>query len=422
MLYCIERYTHGLKYAGHDSVQVTPPRVHDDIFLPGASSADSGGHEIPEPGQQIQDLIGQKKKLMVPLYGRKQTLEAGPGGVRSTTVLGATAPDLQTNTGFRSSLLPPGGEVKSLDPVGKSSSLGHMTPFDKQSKILAQAQLRGGYVPTVSEGRGAVGLGAGLAPGGVRQKLPGDKDGIKSQPNPWAKNCRSTGDPSSHLEFLGSESFGPQDHAGEDKEAPGPVTRQAQEERVYQPLSSQNRRFEGSIFSLSQSQVPRNPLATAADRQGVRDLLTEDTNAPRIGGTVENHRSALNPQPQRGRNWAPAIPGTGAAQSWGSIPSVEGQEDVTADVLEDKRLPKARQEVTKPKALSVPGHSGRGTQAPSKSKALSSYTIKTLLLRRLFFIHHVMSTHFRGEVCFGKQSACFLALPCASMEALWQGA
>lgn len=379
MLYCIERYTHGLRHAGHDSVQVTPPPVHDDIFLPGASSADSGGHEIPEPGQQIQDLMGEKKKIMVPLYGRKQTLEAGPGGVRSTTVLGAAAPDLQTNTGFRSSLLPPGGEVKSLDPVGKSSSLGHMTPFER-SEILAQAQLGGGYVPTASEGRGSVGLGAALVPGGVRQKLPGDKDGIKSQPNPWAKNCRSTGDPSSLMEFLGSERFGPQVHAGEDKKAPGPVTQKAQEERVYQPSSSQNRRFKGSIFSLSQSQVPRNPLAVAADRQGVRDLLAEDTNAPRIHGTVENHRSPLNPQPQRGRNRAPAIPGTGAAQSWGSIPSMGGQEDVTADVLEEKRLPKARHEVTKPKALSVPGHSGRGTQAPSKSKASSSYNIKTLLL------------------------------------------
>lgn len=359
---------------------VTPQRVHDDIFLPGASSADSGGHETPEPGQQIQDLIGEKKKLMVPLYGRKETLEAGPGGVRSTTVLGATAPDLQASTGFRSSLLPPGGEVKSLDPVGKSSSLGHMTPFDKQSKILAQAQLGGGYVPTVSEGRGAVGLGAVLVPGGVSQKLPGDKDGIKSQPNQWAKNCRSAGDPSSLLEFLGSESFGPQDHAGKDKRAPGPVTRQAQEERVYQPSSSRNRGFEGSIFSLSQSQVSRNPLTAAADLQGVRDLLAEDTNAPRIRGTVENHRSALNPQLQQGRNRGPAIPGTAAAQSWGSIPSVEGQEEVTADALEEKRLPKARHEVTKPKALSVPEHSGRRTQAPSKSKALSSYTIKTLLL------------------------------------------
>lgn len=371
MLYCIERYTHDLKYAGHDSVLVTPSRVHDDIFLPGAPSADSGGHEIPEPGQQIQDLIGEKKKLMIPLYGRKQTLEAGPGGLRSATVLGATAPDLQANTGFRSSLLPPGGEVKSLDPVGKSSSLGHVTPFGKQSEILAQAQLGGGYVPTVSEGRGAVGLGAALVPGGVRQKLPGDKDGIKSQPNQWTKNCRSAGDPSSLLEFLGSESFGPHVHADKDKKAPGPVTRQAQEERVYQPLSSQNRHFEGSIFSLSQSQVPRKPLSAAADRQGVGDLLAEDTNAPRIRGTVENHRGALNPQPQRGRNRAPAIPGTGAAQSWGSIPSVEGQEDVTADVLEEIRLPKARHEVTKPKALSVPGHTGRRTQAPSKSKAPS---------------------------------------------------
>lgn len=350
--------------------------MHDDIFLPGASSADSGGHELPEPGRQIQDLIGEK----VPLYGRKQTLEAGPGGVRSTTVLGATAPDLQTNTAFRSSLLPPGGEVKSLDPVGKSSSLGRMTPFDKQSKILAQAWLGGGYVPTVSEGRGAVGLGATLVSGGVRQKLPGDKDGIRSQPSPWAKNCRPGGDPSSLLEFLGSESFGPQDHAADDKKTPGPVTRQAQEERVYRPSSSQNRHFEGSIFSLSQSQVPGNPLAAAADRQGVRHPLAEDTNAPRIHGTVENHRSALNPQPQQGGNQAPAIPGTGAAQSWGSIPSVEGQEDVTADVLQEKRLPKARHEVTKPKALRVPGHGGRGTQAPSKNKASSSYTIKSLLL------------------------------------------
>lgn len=364
-------YTHALTYAGRDSVQVTPPRVHDDIFLPGASSADSAGHEIPEPGRQIQDLIGEKKKLMAPLYGGKHTeLEAGPGGVRSSTVLGATAPDLQTNTGFRSSLLPPGGEVKSLDPVGKSSSLGHMTPFDKRSKILAQPWLGGAYA----------GLGAALVPGGVRQKLPGDKDGIQSQPNPWAKNCRSTGDPSSLLEFWGSESFGPQDHTGEDKKTPGPVTRQAQEERVYQPSSSQNTRFEGSIFSPSQSQVPTNPLAAAADQQGGRDLLAGDTNAPRIRGTVENHRSVLNPQPQRGRNRAPAIPRTGTAKSWGSVPSVEEQEDVTADLLEEKRLPKTRHEVTKPKALSVPGHSGRRTQAPSKSKASSSYSIKTLLL------------------------------------------
>lgn len=118
--------------------------------------------------------------------------------------------------------------------------------------------------------------------------------------------------------------------------------------------------------------------------------MAEDTNRPRIRGTVvveSRRRGALNLQLPRRRSYGPVIPGASEIQSLG-IASVEGQEgkDFTADVQEAKHLPHAEREVIKSKALSIPGQTGRNTQATSKSKALSLYTITIILeLYTLFF-------------------------------------
>lgn len=391
--------------------------MHDDISLSGVSTADLGGPEMANLGQGVQDLKREKSRALGPSYRRDRTLEPEMSSMRRTNVLGATAPELQTETGFRPAVLPPGREVKSLDPVVKSSSLGPMTPLDKQSKSLAvsQAQVGENYEPMVSERRGTASLGAILVTGGVRQKLPLDKDNIRSlgstssqvqrargydssrQQNQQAKNCGSTGDLSDVLEInlhelLGTEtqSLVPQPHVGKGSKHLGRSTPQAQEERTYRLPSSQTQDVRGSIFPLPQGQATRNYLSAAADRQGVKDLVAEDTNRPRIRGTVvveSRRRGALNLQVPRRRSYGPVIPGASEIQSLG-IASVEGQEgkDFTADVQEAKHLPHAEREVIKSKALSIPGQTGRNTQATSKSKALSLYTITIILeLYTLFF-------------------------------------
>lgn len=385
--------------------------MHDDISLSGVSTADLGGPEMANLGQGVQDLKREKSGALGPSYGRDRTLEPEMSSMRRTNVLGATAPELQAETGFRPAVLPPGREVKSLDPVVKSSSLGPMTPLDKQSKSLAvsQAQVGESYEPMVSERRGTASLGAILVTGGVRQKLPLDKDNIRSlgstssqvqrargydssrQQNQRAKNCGSNSDLSDVLEInlhelLGTEtqSLVPRSHDGKGSKHLGRSSPQAQEERTYRLPSSQTQDVRGSIFPLPQGQATRNYLSAAADRQGVKDLVAEDTNRPRIRGTVvveSRRRGALNLQVPRGRSYGPVIPGASEIQSLG-IASVEGQEgkDFTADVQEAKHLPHAEREVTKSRALSIPGQTGRNTQATSKSKALSLYTITKIFL------------------------------------------
>lgn len=83
------------------------------------------------------------------VYRRDRTLEPEKSSMMTTNVLGATVPE----TGFTPSVLPPGREVKSLDPVVKSSTLGPVTPLDKQSESLALSGAQAGdrHGPVLSE-------------------------------------------------------------------------------------------------------------------------------------------------------------------------------------------------------------------------------------------------------------------------------
>lgn len=378
--------------------------MHHDISLPGVPSADLIRPEMPNLGQAAQDLKREKSRAFGPLYGKgDRTLGHEIHSMRRTNILGHTAPELQPEPGFGPALLSPGREIKNLDPVMKSSSL---EPIDKQRKNLAvsQAQVRETFEPLVSERRGAASYGATPVAGGVRQQLPLDNTkshgsapsqaqssrrcDSSAQQDQRAQNCGSTSDSSDVLEInrhelLGSEtqrsqSLVPKPHDGKDGNLrSGDATPQAHEERTYRPPLSQTQDVRRNVFSLPQGQANRNYLSGVADRQGVTDIGLEakDTIVPRIRGTVaveSRSGGSLNHQVQGGGSYGPVIPGTSGTQSLG-LPSVDGQEGFVTYGQEAKHLSHA--EVTKSKAVSIPGQAGRNTQATSKSKALSLYTI-----------------------------------------------
>ncbi|KAM9345983.1 uncharacterized protein ABDE67_012585 [Symphorus nematophorus] len=338
---------------------------------PGVSTADFGGPELVNLGQAVQDL---KSRALGP-------------EMRRPNILGATAPESQLETGFRPAVLSPGREVKNLDPVIKSSNLGPLSPIDEQSK----AQAGRSYEAVVSEGRGAANPGATLATGGVRQQLPLDKDSVRSlgaassqgqrtrdydtssQQNQRGRNCGSNSDLSDALEInrhelLGSETqrrhgLVPQPHVGKDSKHVGHATPQANGERTYRLPLSQNQDARSNIFSLPQGQATRNYFPAVADGQGLKDLglVAKDTNGPR-----NLSPGSLSLQVQGGGSYGPVIPGASGTQSLG-ITSVEGKKGkgFTANGQEPKHLPYAERDVPKSKPLSIPGQTGRDTQAPS---------------------------------------------------------
>ncbi|XP_044037006.1 fibroin heavy chain isoform X2 [Siniperca chuatsi] len=376
---------------------------------PGVSTTDLGGPEMANLGQAVQDLKREKSRAVGPSYGKRDSLGHEMPSMRKNNIFGPTAPELQAETGFRPAVLPPGREVKSLDPVVTSSSLGPMTPLDKQSKSLglavSQAQGRETYEPTFSERRGTASHGATLATGSVRQQLPLDKDNIRSlgfassqvqsardydssiQQKQRAQNCGSTSDLSDILginrhELLGSEtqriqSLVPQPHVGKNSKHLGHATTQAQGERTYRLAQTQDVR--SNIFSLPQSQATRNYLSVVADRQGIKDLglVAKDTKGPRILGTVavENRsHGSPNLQVQGEGSYGPVIPGSSGAQSLGITP-VEGQipKGFTAGGQKAKHLSHAERDITKSKALSIPGQTGRNIQATSYIGGAGNY-------------------------------------------------
>lgn len=356
-------------------------------------------------GQAIQDLKRQKSRALGLFYRGDRTLESKTSSMRRTNVLGTTAPELQTETGFRLAVLPPGSKVKSLDPIVQSPRLGPMTPLDKQSEVPAFSQPQGGenYEPMVSERRSIASFGAVLVTGGARQQ-PLDKGNIRSlspsspqlqrardydssrQQSQWTKNCGSTRDLSDVLginrhELPGSEtqSIVPQPRFGKDSKHLGHATPQSQEEGTY----PQSQDVRGSKPSVLQGQAARNVLSAVAGRQGVKDLGAKHKNGPRIHGAVpvESHRrDAPHPRVQGGRSYEPVSPGASETQNLG-ITSVQGQEgkDFVADIRKAKHLSQAESEVTKSKALSIPGQSGTMSQATSKSKTLSLSSITIIL-------------------------------------------
>ncbi|XP_019113813.1 fibroin heavy chain isoform X7 [Larimichthys crocea] len=148
----------------------------------------------------------------------------------------------------------------------------------------------------------------------------------------------------------------------------GRATPRAQGERTYRLPRLQDVR--GNIFSLPQGQATRDYLSAVADGQGVKDLglVAKDKNGPRSRGTVtvENHDYRGSLQVQERGSYGPVIPGASGTQSLG-VTTEERQEGkgFTADDQEAKHLSHAEHEVIKPKALSIPGQTGRDTQATS---------------------------------------------------------
>lgn len=333
-------------------------------------------------GQVIQDLKRQKSRALGRLHRGDRTLEPETFSVRRTNVLGAAAPELQTETGFRPAVQPPGS--KSLDPVGQSPRFGPMTARNKQSKhpAFSQAQVGENYEPVVSEGTATASFGAILVAGGVRQQ-PLDKGNIRSlgssspqlqrardydssrQQSRWTKNCGSTRDLSEVSEINRHELLASDVHSAvpQGSKHLGHAAPQSQEEGTYREPLPQDVR--GSKLSVLQGQAARNILS--ADKQGVKDLVAKHKNGPRIheAGAVESHRrEALHPREQGGRSYEPVSPGAGETQSLG-IASVRGQEgkDFVADIREAKHL----------------SQSGTMSRAPSKSKTLSLSTITVIL-------------------------------------------
>nr|XP_046271921.1 fibroin heavy chain isoform X2 [Scatophagus argus] len=324
---------------------------------PGVSTADLGGLEMANQGQTLQDLKREKSRKLGLLDGkgdRAAGLETP--SMRRTSILGATAPESQTEIGFRPAVLPSGREIKSLDPFVKSSSLGPMMALDKQSKGLAvsQAQVGENNEPVVSERRGMASM---LTAGGVGQQLPLVKDNLRglgsvfsevqrardydssSQQNQRAKNCGSRSD---LLDVLKINRHG--------------------------LLGSETQR---SLSLKPQPHVSKDNKHLAKDF----GLVAKDMNGPRIRGTVSVQNPHHGSQDlQQGGSYGPVIPGVSGAQRLG-IASVEGQEGkgLTADGQEAKHLSQAERQTTRPKALSIPGQTGRKTQVPSYIGGTGNY-------------------------------------------------
>ncbi|XP_059203214.1 fibroin heavy chain isoform X2 [Centropristis striata] len=357
---------------------------------PGLSAADLGGPQLANLGQHVSDLKREKSRALGLLNGDR-TFGPEMPNMRKGNIL--TATEIQTETGFRPSALPHGREIKSLNPLVKASHLGPRTAHDNLSKGLGLVtQVQGGesYDPTLLERRDSASHGASLAAGGLRQQLPHNNDNIRSlgyassqvqsardydssiQHNRRTPNCGSTRDLSealrvNHHELLGSETQRTQGLLPQ-------ANPQAQGERTHQRPLSQTHDGRSNIFSLSQSQGTGDYLSAAADGQGVKDLVAKEKSGSRIRGTVAVESQGPGFQAQGGGSYGPVIPVTTGTQSVG-IASVEGQEvkGFTADGQKTKHLSQAERDVKVPKALSIPGQTGRNTQGTSYLGGAGNY-------------------------------------------------
>lgn len=353
------------------------------------SAADLGGPELASLSQAVQHLKREKSTTLGSLNGnRDRTLVPEmPLGIGS--VLGPSTPELQA-------------EVKSLDPVVKSPSLGSTIPLED-----SQVQRGASYDPTLLKTNCTASHGATLTAGGVQQLLPLKKRNIirqisassqgqsardhdsAIQQNLQAQNYRSTGDLSDVMEIicrecLGSETQGtqslvPQPQVSKESKHLGHVTSQGQKTHPLPRSITHDVRSHTSARPLGQG--TRNYLYAVADRDDVKDLglAAKDRNGLRIRGTIaveKRARGSLNLQVEGRGGYGQVFPGTGGSQGL-DIASVERQEarGFTADGQEAKHLLHAEWDVTEPKALIIPGQTGRNNQATSKSKAFGFHHI-----------------------------------------------
>ncbi|XP_047428558.1 keratin, type I cytoskeletal 9 isoform X2 [Mugil cephalus] len=350
---------------------------------PGVSSADLGGPEMASLGRAAQDLKREKFRALGDLY-RKQEGRLGPEmpNMRRINILGPTVPELHAER-----------EAKSIDPLIHSPSLGPTTPLDGKMHGLSVSQAQGvkSNDPAVSRRKGTVSHEAAMATGSVQTQMPVDKDNIRSlgaassrvqnagdhrSSIQQAQNCASPIDLSdvlkiNHDEFMGSETqmthgLLPRSNVGKESKHLGSAITETQKEKTDQLPLSQAQDVRGNVHSAPQSQGSTSYLSVVADKQGVKGLVTEDTNGFRGTISVEHHsRGSASLQIQAGGRYGPVIPGASGTQSLG-IPSVgggQGAQDLTADGQDVKHHSQAEHDVFKLKTLQMPGQTGRNTQA-----------------------------------------------------------
>ncbi|XP_028267953.1 fibroin heavy chain [Parambassis ranga] len=340
---------------------------------PGVTAADLGGPEMASLGQAVEDLKREKSRGLGHSYGSQGR------------ALGLEMPLMRRSSGPNVPELHAGKEVKSLDPLVQSSSLGPTTPLDRSKLLgLAVSQAQGGGEPKI---KGTVSHEAALAGGGARRQLPVETDNVRSlgsasprvqsardydssiQRIQGGKDCGSRIDLSeiSRYEPLGSETQRTQSlmpHLGEKSKHLGGETAPAQGETFRLPLSQDR-----DIFSTPQG--GRQYLSAAAERQGVKGLVAKGTNGLQIRGTVtveSRSHGPTNRQMQGG-----LIPAASGTQSLG-IASIRGGQEVpgfTADGQDAKLL--SQGDVKRSKGLHIPEQTGRNTQATSYIGGAGNY-------------------------------------------------
>lgn len=345
------------------------------------SAADLGGPELASLGQAVQDLKREKSTALGSLFGNRDRSLVPEMPVGRGSMLGPSTPELQA-------------EVKSLDPVVKSSSLGSTIPLD-----VSHVQGAESYDPAVLKRQSTASHGSTLTTGGVQQQPPLKKDNIMKlssassqvqsardydlsfQHNQRAQNCGSTSDLSDALEvnrheLLGSETQGTQSlvpQVSKDSKHLGLATSQAQGKN-HHPLLHSQIHIRSHMPSLIQG--TRRYLSAVADRQGLKDLglAAKERNGLRIHGSIaveKRTHGSLNLQVEGRGVYGQVFPSTIGTQDL-ELASVEKQEakGFTGDGQEAKHLPHAERDVIEPKALSIPGQTRRNNHATSKSKDL----------------------------------------------------
>lgn len=340
------------------------------------SAADLGGPELASLGQAIQHLKREKSTGLGSLNGNRDRTLVPEMPVGRGSVLGPSTPELQT-------------EVKSIDPLVKSSSLGSTIPLE-----VSRVQRGESYDPTFLKRKSTASHGTTLTAGGVQQLLPLKKNNIirqisassqvqsardhdsSIQQNQQTQNYGSTGDLPDVLEIYCSERLGSETEL-----------RTPQGQKTYPLPRSQTHDVRSHISSRPRVQGARNYLYAIAHREGVKDLglAAKERNRLRIRGTIaveKRTRGSLNLQIEGRGGYGQVFPGTGL-----DIASVEKQEakGFTADGQEAKHLLHGERDVTEPKALNIPGQTGRNNQATSKSKALVFTEMSCNLLIFVFF-------------------------------------
>lgn len=343
--------------------------MHDDIFLSGVSAADLGGPELATLGQAVQDLKRENSRKLGSMYGNRHRPFEPDMSMGRGSVVGASTPESQA-------------EVESLGLVSKSSSLGSTVPLD-----ASRVETGGIYDPMVLKSKSATSHQTALSAGGVQQQVPLRKDdsrkiipsssqvqsGSSPQQSRQLQNCGYTGDvlEINQHELLGSEAqrnqrFVPQPHVSKQLRC---ATLKAQGEGSDPLPRSQTEDARSHLSSLLRGQGNRDYLSALGDRQGLTD---QDKNRLRIRGTVsvENRsHGSLNLQVRGKESYRQVFPGAHTAPGLDMKQAAKG---FTADGQKDQRLSQVEHDAIDPKSLPVPG---RNTQATSKSKALSFFTM-----------------------------------------------